>query len=561
MSADRAKELQRADQASNPVGNFVRIGHKLFSGFVADHADLVRKFTVDILVDGIVERVVRADRYVDALARKSVGDACYGFVVSLDDEMIESGEVVAARLSNFETPVGEPIPLRQTFSASNGSEGPGSFRWCCGLKFSGWIAENVDPALSEVRVDGHVVDRIRVDGWSHVGESENARAVRAFSIHLPNRFADGVVHQLTVAVGGLSLSGSPSPFLSFADSLRDLIAKQAPENDADWRAIFLDYVIPNSVPFSQYRKWANCFLAPTLPETSLGFNVISVGVGAAERTILSLQSQVHLNWSGIALAPVGADTVSFSRDEALAFLEDEGAAAKVTLFCLSGTVLAQNALTRVCHAFSSFEGVRAVYGDFDVEALGASPWPVALSAFDYERMLEQGYCAHLFALSTVEARRALERGADNLYRLFTAALSGDEPDKIVHLPGSLGILPELDPRASAGALAVAVKSHLQNRGVEAAVTQSVGQLLPAVHVQRRRAAAATTIVIPIRDRHQLLEECLDSIAAVTSARDVTVLIIDNESTDHATLKYLDAARSKRRDRAASSWCIQFRQAQ
>jgi hypothetical protein len=24
-------------------------------------------------------------------------------------------------------------------------------------------------------------------------------------------------------------------------------------------------------------------------------------------------------------------------------------------------------------------------------------WPLAFSAFDYERFLEQGYCAHLFA--------------------------------------------------------------------------------------------------------------------------------------------------------------------
>ncbi len=93
MSIEFPKDLQRADLPSNPVGNFVRIGHKLFSGFVVDHADLFRKFTVDILVDGIVEHVIRADRYVDTLARMSVGDACYGFVVSLDDELIASREV------------------------------------------------------------------------------------------------------------------------------------------------------------------------------------------------------------------------------------------------------------------------------------------------------------------------------------------------------------------------------------------------------------------------------------------------------------------------------------
>ena len=52
----------------------------------------------------------------------------------------------------------------------------------------------------------------------------------------------------------------------------------------------------------------------------------------------------------------------------------------------------------------------------------AALWPLAFPAFDYERMLEQGYCAHLFAVRREALLAGLKAGPDNLYRLFDCLL-------------------------------------------------------------------------------------------------------------------------------------------
>ncbi len=63
---------------------FSRTGERRFSGYAVDPADLTRRFTIEITVDGYVVRVVRADTYVHELAKQSLGDGFYGFSVSLD---------------------------------------------------------------------------------------------------------------------------------------------------------------------------------------------------------------------------------------------------------------------------------------------------------------------------------------------------------------------------------------------------------------------------------------------------------------------------------------------
>ena len=161
------------------------------------------------------------------------------------------------------------------------------------------------------------------------------------------------------------------------------------------------------------------------------------------------------------------------------FLEVDGADCAYVLFGLAGTLLTQNALRRIGHAFSVFDDAQVVYGDLDIRSDDGSVWPLALSAFDYERMLEQGYCAHLFAARSSVVTQALAAGASDLYRLFNSILEneGVSSDSVVHLPGSLGVLPMFDRSAASETLAAASLAHLQARGIEAqATTSSRGHL-------------------------------------------------------------------------------------
>src|SRR5262249_14980213 len=155
----------------------------------------------------------------------------------------------------------------------------------------------------------------------------------------------------------------------------------------------------------------------------------------------------------------------------------------------------------------------AVYGDVDLMGEDGAVWPLAFPAFDYERLLEQGYCAHFFALRASMAGQALAAGAADLYRLFNAVMDDDpsQGEKIVHIPGALAILPQIDPRALLPAHHAATRAHLEVKGVAANVVPCQGHVMPAIRVSRTVDNGRTTIIIPTRNRRKLLAQCIESI--------------------------------------------------
>ena len=84
----------------------------------------------------------------------------------------------------------------------------------------------------------------------------------------------------------------------------------------------------------------------------------------------------------------------------------------------------------------------------------------------------------------------------------------------------------------------ATELHLKSRQIATIVTSSSPGVLPAVRVQREQANGRTTIIIPTRDRLDLLRDCLTSIEPAAAKSGADILIVDNDSTDHATLDYL-----------------------
>ena len=261
--------------------------------------------------------------------------------------------------------------------------------------------------------------------------------------------------------------------------------------------------------------------------------------GDINDTIASLENQNGADWVAGAIGDDETPT-GFQPDLLQSFLEGEGAECGYVLFGLAGMVLAPNALRRIAYAFSEFESAQAVYGDVDVRGDEGSAWPLALCAFDYERMLEQGYCAHLFALRSSAAARCLAAGATDLYRLFNAVLDDENSssDDIVHLPGSLGLLPVFDREQASTTLIAADLAHLEQRGVEAKAMEATGVLFPAAHIVRAVEPRSVTIVIPTRDRQALLEACIESIRPVLKQGQVEILVIDNDTAEPDAREYL-----------------------
>jgi O-antigen biosynthesis protein len=518
---------------------FFRSDERRFSGFVVDTADARRKFAVEILIDGYSVRVIRADADVHELMTEGVGDGCYGFSCILDEALVRNNSVVEARLANLGIAVGELVDLTQPSKEATQISAPSALRWLGGLRFSGWIDRAADTA--NVLVDGLLVTRVRASTWSHVGTSEkDARAVRAFDFHLPEKFADGLVHRLALADdAGESIGGHSIVFVAYADGFREAVIGRGVSEREQLRAELLDQLIPMSVPFSEYRNWKEKLPTELNQSATLRCAVILVGPGAVDASLATLDEQTNADWVAVSLQDSSGPT-SLSAEEARAFLCDAGADCDFVIFALAGTLFAPSALDQIAAAFTRVGSAQAIYSDLDVERGDGSAWPLAFSAFDYERMLEQGYCAHLFALRRPAAERALAAGASNVYRVFNSILD-DGPgshSSIAHIPASLGTLPSFDRPSASAALAEAARDHLASSGIEAQAEPGVGGILPAVHIVRRHERLGATIVIPTRNRLHLLQDCISSVLPAAERTGAEIMVVDNDSTDPATLAYL-----------------------
>ncbi|WP_170263429.1 glycosyltransferase family 2 protein [Blastochloris sulfoviridis] len=535
---------RRRPPTEQPAGfdtAFVRDGAATFAGHAFDPADPARRLVLDILVDGVGFATLRADRFVPHLAARGLGDGCCGFALDLDREVLATAGMVEARIANTGAPVGAPIALDAAPAANDSApRGAGQIRWAGGLRFQGWVAGEADGVCVDILVNGERIDRVAATGWGESGaDPDDARLTRTFDVHLPARFADGRVRRVTaVHENGTTLEGSPAAFVAFADGLARTLEALGDLDSERLRGEMFDRLMPASWPMAGLADWRTRFSPPEPCAIDVEIAVVMVGPGDAEKTQASLERQRHAAWVAAAM-PAAEAQAQFDPALVHDLLADDAADSELVLFCLAGTRLDDFALARIADAFAAFPDADAAYGDFDLADDDGRPWPVVLPAFDNERLLEQGYGAHLFALHRDVALDALEAGAANLYALalFAAGQNGDSA-KTVHIPGSLGEVPQIARHTAEPLLAAATKAHLEAQGIDAQVQRAHGVLLPAVAVRRARPEGRVTLAVPSRNRGRMLRRAALSLRAGLDAVGGDLIIVDNDSTDTETLSLL-----------------------
>jgi GT2 family glycosyltransferase len=514
-------------------------GEQLFFGYVADRSDLKKKFVVEILVDGYVVAIVLADEPAHRLVREGIGDGCYGFSASLPTDLLRDAACIEARLANIGRLVGSPIFLDQAIERPT-PVAIGEAQWLGGLRFCGWIENEFASVPLKIAVDGLLIDRVFCTSWRHVGSVESARPVRGFDFHLPHRFADGAIHRLVVVAGQKhTLDGCPLSFLAYPIDQ---------ENKADrdvttvrrWIDRPLDNGAVRSAPFADYELWRRKLPQLEVEPSSAQIAVLLFGRGDESDTLESLAEQTHRDWAaGSIVLRQGATT--FRSEDIRDFLRRDGGECEIIVCALAGSLFAPNALQRIAGAFASRPEATIAYADFELQSPGGSLWPIALSAFDYERMLEQGYCANLFAMRRATFEGSLASGAANLYRLFNAALDGDLTlsRNVVHLPGPLAILPAFDATAAMSELGEASRQHLRRRSIDASYAPGRGALFPAVQILRRTTPRRTSVVVVGYRQVEQLRVCLVSLLPMADALDVEIVTVVPESGEAGCLDLFD----------------------
>lgn len=510
-------------------------------GYVFDPRTPDRRFVVELWLDGAPAGLARAHLFDARLMTQGCGDGACRFVFALDREADAAAELAEVRLANLDIIVGEPVRL-----AASRPEAPQSVaeaRWSGGLQVSGRLpVGDGSPPVVRALCDGRVVAEALATQWAHAERDGAPLLARAFDLWLPPSLADGRVRRLKIVdAADRELPGSPLAIFARVDGFARSFAGRG---EAEWdrlRARAFDRIFPRSLAFLDYEAWREALpevaTAPTEPML-----VLLAGDGDARLSAASLAE----TGQGVAKIAVsaGLDAVSFGSGALTAWLEREARDSELLVFAPAGFRFHAGALARLASGFAAFPNAAIVYGDIEIEAPDGRGWPLAWPAFDYERWLEQGYGAYAFAMRTTVALAAARAGADDLFRLFQFALEGwpqrraQEP---VHVPGVLGRLPPFDPKPVAHRLAEASAAHLNARGFAASATPRLGWALPAARVRRGSTMRPrVSILVPTRDRVDLLRPCLDSIERTTAEDNVEILVADNGSAQAETRDYLEA---------------------
>ncbi|MCW2275447.1 GT2 family glycosyltransferase [Rhodoblastus acidophilus] len=513
------------------VSDFFRLDARAVSGFVCDGARPERRFTVELLVDGLHIGAALAD-HASARAKKlGLGDGCCGFTFVLSEGLFAQAKMVEARLANVGSAVGAPLLFNGSAPAQAVAPSPHGFvEWSGGLRFTGW-ADAGDGAPPEIAVliDGERVATAHAENWRHV-DRPRPQAQFGFDITLPEHLADGRVWTASFLVGrGVELEGSPVTFVAPPGGLEATLAALDAPPGQRLTAHYFDRLMPGSLPFSRYGGARENFqpAAPAPSETPLG--VLAFDGDGVEATLTSLETQTHLRWAGGVL-PRAESALTFAPEDLADFLRDHADGIGWFLFLAPGVVLNADALARFACATDAHPDASLIYADYEI-----SGWPVALPACDCERMLEQAYFAPCFLIPRATVERAVT-SAENLFRLANLAFDqAGAGATAVHLPGpAMRMEGRLD---DSGLLAQATSSHLRARRIEAAVEPAPGAAAPRCRVHRR-GGGKVSILIPTRNRHELLRNCIDSIFPATTKARAEIIVIDNESSDPQTLRYL-----------------------
>ncbi len=208
----------------------------------------------------------------------------------------------------------------------------------------------------------------------------------------------------------------------------------------------------------------------------------------------------------------------------------------------AGDRLSPTALIRYAAALEASPDALVVFGDQDSVDQGGertSPW--FKPSWNRELFLAQDYLSDASAVRTEAARKAMKGGRlDEQVAAYDLLLRVTrDADAVLHAPFvTVHVRTEL--RADdQGARVEVTRTHLAGTAAEASAgsfgTVKVDWPLPS-------ALPTVSIIIPTRDKVELLRACVDSLLAETSYSPFEVLIVDNGSTEAGALAYLAGSR-------------------
>jgi O-antigen biosynthesis protein len=427
---------------------------------------------------------------------------------------------------------------------------------------------SIDRASRIVRVRVTAARVLLLRWWSHPPRPQDVTATVRYTWHLLRQSGPrGLLRTINKGIHDLAREGSRTPFNLL---LRERVGL------ARYRAEYRAWWIPR---YERLRRRdiraireATAQLAYQ-PLLSLIMPVYNTDERWLRAALESVQRQLYRNWE-LCIADdhssdprVGEVLREFQAREPRIkshFREVNGhiaAASNSALALASGEfivlfdhddVLPPHALAAVVHELNRHPDADIIYSDEDrLDERGRRYDPYFKPDWNPELFYSQNLISHLGVYRTAKVRqvggfRAGFEGSQD-YEMALRVVEQSEPSRIRHIPlilyhwraipGSAAL--DVDQKAYATAAArLAVQSHFARTGVEATIEPA--PRAPYYHRIRYsppKPRPHVTIIIPTRDRVDLLSRCVSSVVSRSTYKPFDIVIVDNGSSDAETHAY------------------------
>ncbi|HVF70004.1 MAG TPA: glycosyltransferase [Chthoniobacterales bacterium] len=316
---------------------------------------------------------------------------------------------------------------------------------------------------------------------------------------------------------------------------------------------------------------------PRQPLISVVLPVYNPPLRFLEAAIESVRSQIYQNWELCIADDASTDAEvrplleRLAREESrikIIFRERNGhisACSNSALALATGDwcalldqddALTPDALAWVALEIGRSPDARLIYSDEDkLDEEGVLSTPFFKPDWNPDLFLGQNYINHLGVYSTELLREiggfreGFEGSQD--YDLVLRCVERLRPEQIRHIPrvlyhwrmvsGSLAAVPDAKPYArEAARRAIAESQERRKRPGRVTPCPENNESHRFVH-SAPKPELLVTVIIPTRDRVELLERCVESLRAKTDYEALEIIVVDNGSTEEATRSFLSKA--------------------
>ncbi|WP_338765913.1 glycosyltransferase family 2 protein [Massilia sp. METH4] len=541
MKTDVSLDLPPDSSARRWHGAIEGLCNGLLYGWALDRGRPHARVVVEICLDGVprvsaTADVARTDLAQTFTALHPNADVCHGFVADLKSLPEGMAGILSARVANLD------VMLPGSFALDDATVPPPpalSLVWGDGgLRLFGWAVDPLDPR-STTTVRAYIGEEMVAQATADLmlpAARAYVEGAHGFDLALPATLADGRTHSVRVMDdNGVELNGSPVLACCALDGMAALLPADTDKLTLELAAMY-ERRVPRSLPMNAWPQWSARFdQAPPepLPAAVASFRTAVLITGepdarAIERTRASLERQ------GVAIRVFTASPFSALLAEALS------AGCDVIACIRAGDTLAPAALA---HALAGFAlpHARVVYTDSEQDG---TPW--FKPAWDPDYALATDYPLELLLVhrSVAQVLPRPDSQAQFAWSSLASAWAHGE-QAIVHVPRVLyQVNSPFTEQERAGRAAAAARAI---RAMEPAVALDVSdRIAPDLAMPSRRVRAAlppgareliVSLVIPTRDRADLLKRCIDSIERFTAWPSLEIIVIDNGSVEQATHDY------------------------